>query len=262
MSKFMRNLNMSDDTINQLRLEALRLNDNSNAVITSVIPKFEVRALPIDAISFEELTTFLKLPDGDYAVPTKFTEAFAYLVERKINPWSYPFYWANKIGFNSRIIIPFLYKGEIVGWTARAINDAKPKYLSEQQPGFVFNLDRQTNEKDFVIVSEGPFDALSIDGCALLGAEIKDSQNWLLKQLGKEIVLVPDRDHEGPRTVEQAIEYGWSVSMPDWPAGIKDINDAVVKLGRLATLYLIVSAKEANSLKIQLKAKKWFKEIE
>jgi hypothetical protein len=262
MSKFMRNLNMSDDTINQLRLEALRLNDNSNAVITSVIPKFEVRALPIDAISFEELTTFLKLPDGDYAVPTKFTEAFAYLVDRKIDPWGYPFYWTNKVGFNSRVIIPFIYKGEVVGWTARAISDAKPKYLSEQQPGFVFNLDHQTNERDFVIVSEGPFDALSIDGCALLGAEIKDSQNWLLKQLGKEIVLVPDRDHEGPRTVEQAIEYGWSVSMPDWPAGIKDINDAVVKLGRLATLYLIVSAKESNSLKIQLKAKKWFKEHE
>ena len=243
-------------------MEALRLNENSTATIRQIIPTFEVRALPIDAISFEELTTFLKLPDGDYAVPTKFTEAFAYLVERKIDPWSYPFYWANKTGFNNRLIIPFLYKGEIVGWTARAINDAKPKYLSEQQPGFVFNLDRQTNERDFVIVSEGPFDALSIDGCALLGAEIKDSQNWLLKQLGKEIVLVPDRDHEGPRTVEQAIDYGWSVSMPDWPKGVKDINDAVVKLGRLATLYLITSAKESNSLKIQLKAKKWFKEHE
>jgi len=262
MSKFMRFLNMGDDTINQLRLEALRLNDNSNAVITSVIPKFEARALPIDAISFEELTTFLKLPDGDYAVPTKFTEAFAYLVDRKIDPFGYPFYWTNKVGFNSRVIIPFLFKGEVVGWTARAIGDAKPKYLSEQQPGFVFNLDHQTNERDFVIVCEGPFDALSIDGCALLGAEIKDSQNWLLKQLGKEIVLVPDRDHEGPRTVEQAIEYGWSVSMPEWPAGIKDVNDALVKIGRLATLYLITSAKESNSLKIQLKAKKWFKEHE
>jgi DNA primase len=109
-------------------------------------------------------------------------------------------------------------------------------------------------------VSEGPFDALSINGCALLGAEIKDSQNWLLKQLGKEIVLVPDKDHEGPRTVEQAIEMGWSVSMPDWPTGVKDINDAVIKLGQLATLWLIVTAKESNSLKIQLRAKKWFKE--
>jgi hypothetical protein len=260
MNKLMRDLNMPDDVISQLRLEALRLNENSTATVRQVIPTFEVRALPIDAISFEELATFLKLPDGDYAVPTKFTEAYAYLVERKIDPWSYPFYWTNKTGFNSRIIIPFLYKNEIVGWTARAINDAKPKYLSEQQPGYVFNLDAQADKREFVIVSEGPFDALSIDGCALLGAEIKDSQNWLLKQLGKEIVLVPDKDHEGPRTVEQAVEFGWSVSMPDWPDGVKDVNDAVIKIGKLATLYLIVSAKESNSLKIQLRAKKWFKE--
>jgi hypothetical protein len=260
MSKLMRDLNMPDDIISQLRLEALRLNENSTATVRQVIPTFETRALPLDAISFEELTTFLKLPDGDYAVPTKFTEAVEYLVERKIDPFAYPFYWANKVGFNSRLIIPFLFKGDIVGWTARAFNDAKPKYLSEQQPGYVFNLDKQHDTREFVIVCEGPFDAISIDGCAILGAEIKDSQNWLLKQLGKEIVLVPDRDHEGLRTVEQAIEFGWSVSMPDWPLGVKDVNDAVIKLGRLATLYLITSVKESNSLKIQLRAKKWFKE--
>jgi len=260
MNKFMRDLIIPDDIISQLRLEALRLDNTSTTEIRSVIPKFEKRALPMDAISFEELDTFLKLPDGDYAVPTKFTEAYAYLVDRKIDPWGYPFYWTNKVGFNNRIIIPFLYNNEIVGWTARAINDAKPKYLSEQQPGYVFNLDAQHDDREFVIVCEGPFDALSINGCALLGADIKDSQNWLLKQLGKELVLVPDKDHEGPRTVEQAIEMGWSVSMPEWPKGIKDVNDAVIKIGQLATLWLIVQAKESNSLKIQLKAKKWFKE--
>jgi hypothetical protein len=60
--------------------------------------------------------------------------------------------------------------------------------------------------------------------------------------------------------VEQAIEYGWSVSMPEWPAGIKDINDAVCKLGRLATLWLITSAVESNALKIRLRVKNWFKD--
>ena len=260
MNKFMRDLNIPDETISQLRLEALRLDDSSTTEIRTIIPKFDTRALPLDAISFEELTTFLKLPDGDYAVPTKFAESVTYLVERKIDPFAYPFYWTNKVGFNSRIIIPFLYKGEIVGWTARAINDAKPKYLSEHQPGYVFNLDAQSDEREFIIISEGPFDALSINGCALLGAEIKDSQNWLLKQLGKELVLVPDRDEAGKLTLEQAVEYGWSVSMPNWPDGVKDINDAVVKLGKLATLWLVVSAKESNGLKIQLRAKKWFKE--
>lgn len=250
MSKFMRLLNMSDETINQLRLEALRLNDNSNTVVQSIVPKFEARALPQDS----ELISSL-----DH-IPEKLIPVLEYLSSRSLYLEDYPFYWTPKIGFSNRVIIPFLKDNVIVGYTARAIGDTKPKYISEQQPGYVFNLDRQANNRNFVIVCEGPFDAISIDGCALLGAEIKDSQNWLLKQLGREIVLVPDRDHEGPKTIEQALEYGWSVSMPDWPEGVKDVNDAVCKLGRLATLYLITSAKESNSLKIQLKAKKWFKE--
>jgi hypothetical protein len=252
MNKFMRLLNMSDDTISQLRLEALRLNDNSNTVVKSIVPTFESRALPLDA-----------RPINDWLddVPDKLIPVLEYIAQRKMYLDYYNFHWTPKVGFSNRLIIPFYKDSVCVGYTARAVNDAKPKYISEQQPGYVFNLDNQYNDRNFVIVSEGPFDAISIDGCALLGAEIKDSQNWLLKQLGKEIILVPDRDHEGPKTVEQAIEYGWSVSMPDWPEGIKDVNDAVVKLGRLATLWLIVSAKESNTLKIQLRAKKWFQGI-
>ena len=260
MRKLMRQLNMSDDIISKLGLEALRLNENTNTTVQTIVPKFDERALPMDAKSLEEWSSWIEL-QGWENTDQELINVFCYLRNiRSLDPYGYPYYWTNKVGFKNRVIIPFYKDGKVVGYTARAINDAKPKYISEQQPGYVFNLDRQHNDRAFVIVSEGPFDALSIDGCALLGAEIKDSQNWLLKQLGKEIVLVPDRDHEGPRTVEQAIEYGWSVSMPDWPEGVKDINDAVVKLGRLATLWLIVNAKESNTLKIQLRAKKWFKE--
>ena len=247
----MRDLNIPDDIISQLRLEALKLDDNNTAKVRSIIPKFDVRALPIDS---QLITDLLDNP------PDKLIPVLEYMVNRKIYPEDFPFYWTPKVGFSNRLIIPFLFNNEIVGWTARTIADATPKYLSEQQPGYVFNLDNQKDNREFVIVSEGPFDALSIDGCALLGAEIKDSQNWLLKQLGKELVLVPDRDHEGPKTVEQAIELGWSVSMPTWPEGIKDINDAVIKLGRLATLWLIREATESNGLKIRLKMKTWFKE--
>jgi hypothetical protein len=252
MNKFMRDLNMSDDVISQLRLEALRLNDNSNVVIQSIVPKFDERALPIDS---EPINSYLDNP------PEKLIPVLEYLVGRSLSLEDYSFYWTPKVGFSNRVIVPFYKDGACVGYTARAINDSKPKYISEQQPGYVFNLDNQRN-REFAIVCEGPFDAISIDGCALLGAEIKDSQNWLLKQLGKELVLVPDRDHEGPKTVEQAVEFGWSVSMPDWPDNVKDVNDAVIKLGRLATLYLIISAKESNALKIRLRAKQWFKEIQ
>lgn len=253
MNKLMRLLNISDDTIGKLRLEALRLNgEGATPVLTSIIPKFEERALPPDSAP---ITSFLN------DIPQKLLPVLEYLASRNLYLEDYDFYWTPKIGFSNRLIIPFYKDNVIVGYTARAIGDSKPKYISEQQPGYVFNLDKQTHNKDFVLVAEGPIDAISIEGCALLGAEIKDSQNWLLKQLGKEIILIPDRDHEGPKTVEQAIEYGWSVSMPDWPAGVKDINDAINKIGRLATLWLILQAKESYPLKIQLRAKKWFKEV-
>jgi len=251
MNKFMRDLGMGDDTIGQLRLEALKLNEDSNAEVRSIVPTFDHRELPPDT-----------RPINDWLddVPEKLIPILEYIAQRKMYLDYYNFHWTPKVGFSNRLIIPFYKDGVCVGYTARAVNDAKPKYLSEQQPGYVFNLDAQNNNRQFVIVCEGPFDAISIDGCALLGAEIKDSQNWLLKQLNKEIVLVPDRDKAGLLTLEQALDYGWSVSMPDWPDDVKDVNDATIKLGRLATLYKIAQAKEANPLKIQLKAKKWFKE--
>ena len=260
MRKLMRLLHITDDAISKLSLEALRLHGESNAQVTSIIPKFDSRALPMDAKGFAEWDTWLKVGGNEHA-PPGLVNVLVYLRDRGLGPFDYPFYYSNKVGFNNRIIIPFYFENQIVGWTARAINDAKPKYLSEQQPGYVFNLDRQRDDRAFTIVCEGTMDALSIDGCAILGAEIKDSQNYLLKQLGKELVFVPDRDHEGPKTVEQAIENGWSVSMPDWPEGVKDVNDAVVKLGKLTTLWLITQAKESYSLKIQLRAKKWFNGI-
>jgi len=252
MSKLMRDLGLSDDSISQLRLEALRLNGSGTTEIKSIIPKFDERALPMDAAP---ITSFLE------DIPEKLVPVLEYLHSRKLYLEDYPFYWTPKVGFSNRIIIPFYKDGACVGYTARAVNDVKPKYISEQQPGYVFNLDAQTHDRKFVIVVEGPIDAISIGATAIMGAEIKDSQAWLLKQLGKEIVFVPDRDHEGPRSVEQALEYGWSISMPDWPEGIKDVNDAVQKLGRLTTLWLITSAIESNNLKIQLRAKKWFQGI-
>jgi nitrogen fixation protein len=101
---------------------------------------------------------------------------------------------------------------------------------------------------------------MSIDGVAVLNNECNETQADIIGSLGKEVIVVADRDRAGARMIANAIEYGWSVSMPEWPTDVKDINDAVIKLGKLSTLYLIVSAKESNSLKIQLKAKKWFKE--
>lgn len=251
MKQFMRYLNIPDNVINKLSFEAIKLlNEYTTKNDIELIPIFNTRAMPLDA---EPISNFIN------DIPDKLVPVLSYIHSRGLYLEDYNFFWTPRTGFNNRLIIPFYYKNNIVGYTARAVNADKTRYLSEQQPGYVFNLDKQFDDRKFIIICEGPLDAISIDGCALLGSEIKEQQNLLLQTVHKEIVLVPDKDKAGQKLINKAIEYGWSVSMPDFPDGVKDINDAVIKLGRLATLYLIVQAKQSNSLKIQLREKQWFK---
>lgn len=59
--------------------------------------------------------------------------------------------------------------------------------------------------------------------------------------------------------MEQALELGYSVSMPEWDEDIKDVGDAVQRYGKIYTLYSIVSSAERSNLKNQVRARKWFK---
>jgi hypothetical protein len=61
--------------------------------------------------------------------------------------------------------------------------------------------------------------------------------------------------------VDRAVELGWAVSMPDWPAGIKDVNDAVVTFGRLAALLTIMQARETSRIKIEIRKKQIVKKL-
>ena len=246
-----------DDVINKLSFEAMKIESDSKALEAVSLPKFENKPLPEGSLKISEwLENLQHLPED---LKEKFNAVVDYIWSRKLDPLD-DFYWCPLQGFTERLIIPFRFEGTIVGHTARKVTEGKPKYISDQTPGYVFNLDKQSQDKEFVIVVEGPMDALSIDAVAILGAEIMDKQALLINRLNRQIIVVPDRDADGARTVEQAIKNRYNVSMPEWPAGIKDVNDAVRELGKLYTLYKIVSEAESSDLKIQLRAKKWFKE--
>ena len=73
--------------------------------------------------------------------------------------------------------------------------------------------------------------------------------------------MVPDQDEAGMRLVDRAIELGWAVSMPNWPEGVKDVNDAVIRWGKLATLITIMQAKETSRIKIELRKKQLVKQL-
>ena len=181
------------------------------------------------------------------------------MAARNLNVDDTNYYWSPSLGYRDRLIIPFYFEGNVVGWTGRSIlADKKPKYLTEVQPGFVYGLDEQNYNKSFAIVCEGQLDAIHVDGCALGGSEISDQQAMLLNRLQKQIIVCPDRDIAGKKLVEQAIELGWSVALPDWSSEVTDISEAVSKYGRLYALHSIATTTLDSPLKIRLRAKKWF----
>ena len=168
--------------------------------------------------------------------------------------------WANNkpVQMYNRIIVPFTWKGKTIGFTARSTDDtAKPKYFTNHDTGYVFGIDNQHPNARLTVVTEGILDALSIGGVAILSNNCSDTQAQIIDTLGNEIVLVPDRDASGQKLIDDALEYGWSVSFPEWEDDIKDVNDAVVRYGKLFTLKSIIDAKQTNRLKINLLRKKW-----
>jgi DNA primase len=129
------------------------------------------------------------------------------------------------------------------------------------QSGYVFGTDLQHNSWQSVLVMEGVFDALSIGGLAVLHAEINDAQVRLIRSIGREVIVVPDQDAAGMKLVDRAVELGWAVSMPEWGDDVKDVNDAVIKYGRLGALLIIMQAREHSRIKIELRKKQLVKKI-
>ena len=257
MKKFMRWLNVPDDTITKLALQVLQTKTDETGHKTFItLPKFVSKELPAKSKPIHEWADYKALEPG--GIDKDLFKVLEYIVSRKLNLNDYDFYWTPESGYRDRLIIPFYYREKVVGYTARKVVESKVKYLSEQQPGYVFNIDEQTDDRKYVVAVEGPIDAIAIDGVALLGSEIKEQQTALLNSLGKHVIVVPDRDEAGQKLVYDAMESGWSVSMPDWSQDIGDVNDAVRKYGRLHTLYSIVKNAEESQLKIKLRMKKWF----
>jgi DNA primase len=186
-----------------------------------------------------------------------------YLINRKIDPTEYPYMVSPEATgrASSRIVVPFTHNGVIVGHSARFLDGKSPRFISDTQQGYVFGTDLQKKNWTQAIIVEGLFDALSINGLAMLHNDINTQQVQLIKSLGRDVTVVPDQDTAGMALVDRALELGWAVSMPEWGEGIKDVNDAVIKFGRLTTLLIILQNRETSRIKIEIKRKKLVKRL-
>ena len=239
-------MNVPQEEIERINLESLK-----HRSITGLLGERQAVVSALQNISFE---------DRDLPATTQPLNDAAkeYLQNRRIS-LDYPFLY--KTMPRPGVVIPFTYENQVVGHTTRFLDNRTPRYIQDIQPGYVFGTDLQHSNWTSVIVLEGVFDALSINGVAVLHAEINDAQVRLIRSLGRDVVVVPDQDEAGMRLVDRAIELGWAVSMPNWPEGVKDVNDAVIRWGKLATLITIMQAKETNRIKIELRKKQLVKRL-
>ena len=250
-------LNVPERDIDLLNLESLR-----HRSIEGILDDRQTVFNALSNIKFEENEDFP--PHAELMTPDHIT--YWDYVRSRCVPEDYPImvqmendgvHWTR-----DHVIIPFTYNDTIVGWCARMLSGSGPKYINHSQSGYVFGTDLQKPAWQHVLVMEGIFDALCIGGLALMHNTVSDAQARLIRSLGKEITVVPDHDAAGMELVDRAVELGWAVSMPDWPNGIKDVNDAVVKMGKLATMITIFQARETTKLKIELRKRQLVKKTQ
>lgn len=249
-------MNVPESEIEMLNLESLR-----HRSIHGILSERQQVWNAISDIKFGE---FDELPPFAEMVTPELQFQWNYLRTRYV-PEDFPVLTVIKNDgvhwTRTQVIIPFTYNNVMVGWTARMLDGKAPKFISHSQPGYVFGTDLQHDNWQHVIVTEGIFDALSIGGLAVMHNTISDQQAKLIRSLGREITVVPDQDTAGIQLIDRALELGWAVSIPEWPAGCKDVNDAVVKLGRLGALLTIMQSRNTSKIKIELRKKQLAKKV-
>jgi hypothetical protein len=250
-------LGVSENEVEYLNLESLK-HRSIHGILDDRNKTFQALA----DITFEESDD---LPPYSEVVTPEMTDYWDYLQTRQV-PKDYPIMTAIKTDgihwIRPHVVVPFTWNNTVVGWTARFLDNKVPKYINHMQPGYVFGTDLQKTEWEHVFVMEGVFCALSISGLAVMHNTISDTQARLIRSLGKQITVIPDQDKAGLELIDRAVELGWAVSIPEWPEGCKDVNDAVIVLGRLGALLTIMSARETSRIKIELRKKQLVKRLQ
>jgi len=213
-------------------------------------------------------TSFKELPVPENFVPLDENDArhkhyIDYITSRGLTAKDYPFLVSpdDEGRANNRVIIPYTFNNKYVGNISRYLDGRFPKYIKEQPSGFVFGYDLQKKDYEVCLVFEGIFDAIPLNGCALLHDDISDEQAEILRSLNRRIVIIPDQDKTGLKIIDKALDFGFAVALPNWGDNIKDANDAVLKYGRIPTLLSILQCATHNKVKLELQRKSIVKRL-
>ena len=174
--------------------------------------------------------------DGFYDYQIKL---LTYLEKRKIDIEKFQFFFSLEPRFIDRIIIPFYRNGNLIYWQARSINpDEKKRYDNAPvgRDAVMFGIDKlRTYSSAPLFVTEGVFDAMMVDGVALLGSKLNEAKVALLQESSRRLVFVIDKDKNGQHLAEDVLKRGWEIAFT--PDGATDLNNSVQRFGMAYTIY-------------------------
>jgi hypothetical protein len=257
MKSLLKWMGASDDIITAMVFDAMK--SEATDQVHSALPEkidFTEKELPEGALPLAEWASLMQ-GAVEEELGADFVAVLEYLIGRGFHdPMAHDFYWTPAAGYRDRVIVPFRWEDKIAGYTARKIRPGKPKYISEQHPNFVFNFNQQREDQQYILVVEGPFDALSVNGVALLGNEIAEQQVRIINGLGAKPIIIPDQDSAGLNLFDRAAELGWGVATPTWEDDVKDSAEAVQRYGKLFVIVDAVITANWGSIKINMAKKK------
>jgi hypothetical protein len=176
-----------------------------------------------------------------------------YLISRKIDPLEHQLYYSLDSKMLRRVIIPFWRDNKLIYWQARSIDkDVKPRYLNcvVTKEAVMFNYDQLYSYDDApLFITEGVFDALAVNGMAIMGAGLNEAKIEVLKRSKRRKIFVVDRDEPGEKLAKSALDNGWEITFVDVRAN--DINDSIIKFGRPFTAYSLLKNATSKHNKLQ-----------
>jgi DNA primase len=159
--------------------------------------------------------------------------------------------------FRNRVIFPvFNYKGKVIGFGGRVLDDSKPKYLNSPETIlfkkgtnlYGLNFAIKNNNNNMFIIVEGYMDCISLhqygitNVVASLGTAFTVNQAKLLKRYAQKIIIAYDADSAGQAATLRGLEIlrneGFDVNVLTVPEG-KDPDEFIKNNGKGAFLKLI-----------------------
>ena len=192
----------------------------------------------------------------DGFIPTQ-EKIVDYLAGRGISLEKYNFFFSLEEKMLNRVIIPFHRNGKLIYWQARSLNkDDKKRYENSpvRREAIMFNMDLlQSFDKKPLFVMEGVFDAMLVDGIALLGSVINAAKLELLQKARRRLIFIIDKDANGKSLATDVLKNGWEIAFT--PDGTTDLSDSVERFGLSWTMYELMKSIPKDSDRAQLQIK-------